>query len=361
MMTHTCKALDSTTARIVFEYKDSFHTWRKLSINRIYFYRSRGPVISQGAVLGRDEGKPSAMILDVRQRDLVVVRSRDRNGGDFTCQYFRIGDDFEPQNLGLTNSRFWDKEVAGLIELCDLDRDRQVDSCDESLRDFLADPHPAWLHQILARQIHHWRLNKPERFFRLAPSRATNDDVVICIRDFPLLALAHQKPRLSKKQIRSCIRRSLKGGVMYAPEALSAASIAQAVNDHPREMIRFAAGRLSDHELRRCAQREPYTAFECRSLMTPKRRATLLAISYPYRALFHYGKPIADLHSEIINSISHYPEQWLDNYRHDYNAIFRGLRSNLGLVVNAALLQRIMEETPAEYRKPLMEHIAGTI
>ena len=361
MMTHNCKPLDSTTARIVFEYKEGYHTWRKLSINRIYFYHSRGPVISQGAVLGRDEGKPSALVLDVRQRDLVVVRSRDRKGGEFTCKYFRIGDDFEPQNLGLTNNCFWDKDVVGLIELCDLDRDRQVDSRDESLRDFLADPHPVWLHQILARQIHHWHLNKPEPFFRLAPSRATNDDVVICVRDFPLLALAHQKPRLSKKQIRSCVRRSLKGGVMYAPEALSAARIAQAVNDYPREMIRFAADRLSDHELRRCVQREPYTAFECRSLMTPKRRATLLAISYPYRALFHYGKPIASLHSEIVDTITRHPVQWLDHYKHDYKAIFRALRSNLGLIIDAAHLQQIMEGTPAEYRRQLMEHVAGTI
>ncbi len=72
MMKHTCKQLDSTTARIAFQYLEGYYTWRKLSIYRISFYGSGGPVVSQGAVLGRDAGKPSALILDVHQRDLVV-------------------------------------------------------------------------------------------------------------------------------------------------------------------------------------------------------------------------------------------------------------------------------------------------
>ena len=352
--------MDSTTARIVFQYKEGYHTWRKLSIYRISFYGTGSPVVSQGAVLGRDAGKPSALILDVHQRDLVVIRARDQKDGNFICHYFRIGRDWKPRRLDLTCSHYSHQQVVDLIEICDIASDRQVDSSDWILMDFLTETHPPWLNEILSRQIEHWHLNKLERFFSLAPSRATYAEIRICTNAYPSLALAHYKHLLSRRQIKSCVRRSLRGAVMHAFEELSPSRIEKAVVDHPHEMIRYAAHRLTDSQLERCAQLAPYAAFDSRSSMSPARQAAMLAISYPSCAVIYYNShPV--LRSEFIQSITMHPKAWLSFHDHSYSKLFRCLRNRLGLKLSAADLSGIMKGTPEEYLQLLMDHIAGLL
>ena len=360
MMKHTCKQLDSTTARIVFEYKEGYCTWRKLSVYRISFYGSGSPVVSQGAVLGRDAGKPSAMILDVHQRDLVVIRAKDQKDGNFICQYFRIGRDWKPRRLNLTCSHYSHQQVVDLIELCDIAPDRQIDSCDWILMAFLTETHPAWLNDILSRQIEHWHLNKLERFFSLAPSRATYAEIRICIKSFPAHALAHYKHLLTRRQIKSCVRRSLRGAVIHAFEELSPSLVEKAVSDHPHEMIRYAAHRLTDSQLERCAQLAPYAAFDSRSGMPAARQAAMLAISYPSCAVIYYNShPV--LRSEFIQSITMHPAKWLSFHDYSYSKLFRCLRNRLGLKLTASELRGIMKEAPEEYHQSIMDHIAGLL
>ena len=359
-MKHSCKQLDSTTARIAFQHPEGYHTWSKLSIYRISFYGSGSPVVSQGAVLGRDVGKFSALILDVHQRDLVVIRARDQKDGNFICQYFRIGRDWKPRRLDLTCSHYSHQQVVDLIEICDIASDRQVDSSDWILMDFLTETHPPWLNEILSRQIEHWHLNKLERFFSLAPSRATYAEIRICTNAYPSLALAHYKHLLSRRQIKSCVRRSLRGAVMHAFEELSPSRIEKAVVDHPHEMIRYAAHRLTDSQLERCAQLAPYAAFDSRSSMSPARQAAMLAISYPYCAIIYYNSRPA-LRSEFIQSITMHPKAWLSFHNESYSELFRCLRNRLGLKLTASELSGIMKGTPEEYLQPLMEHIADLL
>ena len=360
MMKYTCKQLDSTTARIVFQYMEGYHTWRKLSIYRISFHGSGNSDVSQGAVLGRDEGKPSALIIDVHQRDLVVIRTKDHKEGNFICQYFRIGRDWKPRPLDLTCDHYSHQQVVGLIDLCDIAPDRQVDSSDWILRDFLTETHPAWLNDILSRQIEHWHLNKQERFFSLVPSRATYDEIRICINDYPAHALAHYKHLLTRRQIRSCVRRSLRGAVMHAFDELSPSLVEKAVVDHPHEMIRYAASKLTDSQLERCAQGAPYAAFVCRSGMSPARQAAMLAISYPSCSIIYYNSQPA-LRSEFIHSIARHPAKWLSFHGQSYSKLFRCLRNRLGLKLSASDLGGIMKGTPEEYLQPLMDHIAGLL
>ena len=359
-MTHTCKLLDTCTARMVFEYKDGYHIWRHLSIYRIFFCGSGRPAVSQGVVLGRDVGKPSALILDVHQRDLVAICTNDLKGGKFICQYYRIGRNWVPRRLKLTCTDYFHQQVVNRIQLCDIAPDNQVDSSDCTLQDFLAETHPAWLKDILCRQIQHWHLNRLERFFCLAPSRATYDEIRICINDYPAHALAHYKQQLTRRQIRSCVRRSLRGAVMHAFEELSPSLVEQAVVDHPHEMIRYAASKLTDSQLERCAQLAPYAAFVCRAGMPPARQAAMLAISYPYCAIIYFNHHPA-LRSEFIQSITFHPAKWLSYHSHSYTKLFRRLRNRLGLKLSASDLQGIMNRTPEEYFQPLMNYIAGQL
>jgi len=86
----------------------------------------------------------------------------------------------------------------------------------------------------------------------------------------------------------------------------------------------------------------------------------MLAISYPYCAIYYYGKP-AVLRAELIESITNHPSVWLSFHDQSYSELFGRLRNRLGLIMTTSDLQRIMRATPAEYHQPLMHHIAGQL
>jgi len=300
------------------------------------------------------------MILDVRQRDLVIVYSKIRKGvGHCTFRFYRVTDDWDLALIEPDRGRLRTDGYDHLIEVTDLHQERQVDSCFETLRDFLAESHPEWLQEILERQVAHWRAHKHEQFLRLAPSRATAAEFAACFSKYPLLALANFKSRLSKRQIRSCVRRSLRGGVMYAFDELSTAQVVKAERECPGEMIRHAADRLPDAALRRCSKMAPYTAFECRLSMPPARQATVLSVAYPYYTLLYQGISETALAEEIIDSVTHHPEEWLHYHGHDFGTLFLALRHHLGLTIAPSRLLEMLHRMAEEHRPLLDRYLAS--
>lgn len=361
-MNHHYKPLDSTTARLVLESTDPYFSWKKFTIVRLHFNAAGIPVPGIGAVLGRDPGKPSAMILDVRQLDLVVVYSKIRKGvGGCTFRYYRVTDDWELALLEPDLGRLKIDGFDHLIEVTDLHQDRQVDSCSETLRDFLAESHPEWLKEILERQVAHWRTHKHEQFLRLAPSRATDREFFECFLNYPLIALANFKRRLTRKQLRSCIRRNLLGGVTYAFDELSPAQIAKAEVQYPAEMILYAVEWLTDDQLRRVAAEAPCTAFKCHPLMPPDRQALVLSISYGYCHLLDHSIPRPQLNEEIIRSITQHPAPWLHQHGNDFAALVLGLWHHLELTIPPARLLEMLLEMSEQHREPLLRYLTSRI
>jgi len=361
-MNHHIKPLAPTRARLVMESDDPYFAWKKLTIVRFYFHAPGKALPAIGAVLGRDPGMTSALVLNVHQRDLVVVYSRVRRGSRAcTFRYFRITDDWKLLQLEPDIVRLKTEGLERLIEVTDLLPDRQIDSSFETLRDFLAESHPAWLEAILTRQVAHWRLFKQDQFLRLAPTRATDAEFAACIRNYPLTALANFKARLTKKQLRSCIRRSLLGGVTYAFDELSPTQIAKAEVQYPAEMILYAAKRLTDEQLRRVAAEAPCTAFKCHPWMPPARQALVLSISYGYCHLLDHSIPRLQLNEEIIRSITHHPAPWLHQHGNDFAALVLGLWHHLELTIPPARLLEMLLEMPEQHREPLLRYLAGRI
>lgn len=361
-MKYHLKPLDSTSARLAIESTEPFLTWKKFTIVRLYFNAKGMAVPGIGAILGRDPGKPCAMILDVRKRDLVVVYSKIRKGcGDCSFRYYRVTNGWTLQSLEPDIVRLKSEGFEHLITVTDLFPDRQVDSCSETLRDFLAEPHPAWLKEILERQMAHWRTHKHEQFLRLAPSRATYREFAECVLNYPLTALASFKNRLTKKQIRSCIRRSLQGGVIYAFDELSPTQIAKAETQHPAELILHAAERLTDDQFRSVAEMSPYTAFECRHLMPPTRQATVLSVAYPYYNLLYRTVSETEFAEEIINSMTRYPEEWLRYHDRDFGKLFLALWHHLGLTIAPSRMREMLHGIDEEHRPLLQHYLASQI
>ena len=361
-MKHHFTPLTPNTARLVIESVEPFQPWKRLTISRLSFGPSRFALPVLGAVLGRDPGRSSAMILDVRRRDLVVVLSKICKGGGQTAfRCFRVTNDWKLQSFKPDPDRVKNEGLEHLVEVTDQGPAPQVDSCSETLRDFLAEAHPWWLEEILERQVTHWRSFKPEQFFRLVPSRATPGEFVQCFLNHPLIALANFKSKLTKKQLKSCIRRSLKGGVMYAFDELTPAQIRKAEADHPDELIRFVGEKLSDSQLRRLAEVAPWAAFRHRLWVAPEMHAFLLSSSYRFIYRFNRFTSKAELNEEIIRSITDFPAVWLTQHGNDFGTLLLALWLHLELAIPLSRLAEMLVSMPAQQRGPLVSYLADAI
>lgn len=357
---HTSKAINETTGRIVFESSASLVSDKKPEIARYYIDKLRSPNISRGSVLGRESRRTCALVINVRRGDIISIRETIRGLQDYQWRHYRIGDNFQPLALDLTNRRITVDEFVGMTKASDGEDVPQIDLSKKTMREFIAETHPDWLNQILIQQFAHWRTNKPASLFRLAPSHMTESDLRICVRKEPFLALAHSKHRLSKRQLARCVRASLKGAVMYAPEMLTPSQIKESIYEHPKETIRHVWDKLTVEELRLCATNHPYTAFKMRIKMPLEKRAIMLARSYQYSFLADFGKPLAPLHAEIVDSLTHYPDEWLCCHNNDYGQIFRGLKIHVKLEVNAKVCTALLEGMH-EDRKELLARFIGRL
>lgn len=357
---HTSKAINETTGRIVLESSASLVSDKKPEIARYYIDKLRIPNIYRGSVLGRESRRTCALIINVRRGDIISIRETILGLQDYQWRHYRIGDNFQPLALDLPNRRITVDDFLGMTETCDGEHVPQIDLSKETMREFIAETHPDWLNQILTQQIAHWRTNKPASLFRLAPSYMTDSDLRNCVRNEPFLALAHSKHRLSKRQLARCVRASLKGAVMYAPEMLTPSQIAESIYEHPKETIRHVWDKLTVEQLRLCATNHRHTAFKMRIKMPPEKRAIMLARSYQFSFLADFGKPLAPLHAEIVDSLTHYPDEWLCCHNNDYGQIFCGLKIHVKLEVNAKVCTALLEGM-REDRKDLLARYIGRL
>ena len=359
-MKHTHKQIGENTGRIVFESSVFLVPDRKPEIVRYAIDKSGKPYVTRGAVLGRQSGKPCALVIDVRRRDIVSIRENICVLTGFSWRYFGIDDEFQPLPLSLPSRRITVAEFGSMRGTYNDGGVPQVDLSEESMRSFLAETHPEWLDHILTRQINYWRVTKPASLFRLAPAHMTENDLRNCVRKEPFLALAHSKHRLTKGQLAACVRGSLRGAVMYASEMLTPEQLEESIYEHPKEAILFVWNKLTDGELRICASNHPFTAFRMRVKMPPEKRAIMLARSYQYTFLANFGKPLPGLQEEIIDSIIHYPDEWLRCHNNDYGKLFHGLEVYVDLK-NRSWIAMTLLEGMAEEHRPLLARFVGRL
>jgi len=360
-MEYVFQELDKDTGIIAIQSASPFIAGSKPVIARVYPTALGSAEFANGTVLGKVEGKLSGLILIVRKHDLIVIRESSPHTSSPCWLYYRINDRFEPALVRRQNQALTGEELRPLIEIAITGPGPRIDSSDELLGDFLCGKRqPDWLESIVASQVRHWRLTKPEKLFRLAHSRVTDEEIPLGIKIAPFFLLAHLGDRLTPIQRGQCARRSLVGAVMFAFEELSPGRVDQAIMKIPNIVMRFAAGMLNDEEFRLCLSIHPFSAYQIRMKLSALRRAMALAASYPYGFLDGYGGDLPSLQEEIIRSIGEFPREWLAAHDNDYGKMFDLLHSSVDLKITPALISRILNETPEEFRDPIARFCAAS-
>jgi hypothetical protein len=314
-----------------------------------------------GATLGFNRIDPCALFLEIQKGDLISVGEKAIGCTFATWTHYQIGQDFTLKRIDIGGRILTAAEIRAWLPPA-VTSYHQPPGCDESLREFLADPnHPAWLVPILERQKRKWRTRRLSKFYHLAPSEASREDINRIMKLAPGAALRFFSEHLTKGQIKRCIRRDLKTAVVHAYEAMSPAQLEVACREHPVLLLQHQGSRLPEDILLRCVRFEPFEAFRIRNRFPAPVHAKILAATceLPF-GLFRSGN-ISGLPVEIETSFRQFPGLWLESFHNDFATLFRALERQGKMKVDHDLLDFLMTILPAQHLPNLDKFISKQI
>ncbi len=351
-LNYSIRRCTRATARIAIESHQDLDPTTKPEIWR--FSPSGWSLISKldEAVIGRSEGQTCAFVCRVRQHDVIGTREVF-SSGETLWSYYRIDTSFRPVSLaGDARHPSWlNQDVLLPVNYPSPLPD---DSDEREIRRFFSQKHPAWLQDIVDRQIEQWRESKPDRFFRFAPTALSERGLERCVKEAPFAALARFKGLLNDSQIRECVIRSPRGAVIYALEHVTDRFRKRYLIEHVSEALLHSHNKLSDAELAECAWIDMETGYHLRDRLPPHRRAIALAKSYPFNFL-KTAAEMEEVHREISESMFSFPDQWEASERGGFPAVFEYLENRIGWrfdpLLFADLLKRDGSRKPAAFER----------
>ncbi len=355
---HLIQHLPDNKTRLIFEWKPPSHEVVRPVALRHCFDEEGCLDRRTGAILGFNRIDPCALFLLVQKGDLVSIGEKAIGGVSASWVHYQVEPDFTLNQVGFGGSTLTGSEIRALI-LPDVASFHQPPGCDESLREFLADPnHPAWLVPILERQKQKWRTKRLSKHYRLVPSEASQDEIDRILKLAPGAAVRFFSKHLTKGQIKRCIRRDLKTAVVHSYQAMSPTQIQAACREHPVLLLQNQGSRLPEAILLRCIRYEPFEAFRIRNSLPAPVHAKILAATceLPF-GLFRSGD-ISSLPAEIETSFRQFPGSWVESFGRDFGALFHALERQGRMKVDHDLVHFLMNVLPPQHL-PILDKFIG--
>lgn len=313
-----------------------------------------------GDVLGLEEDKPCALIIEVRVHDLIVIRDTDPRTGDSRYTNIRIESNFVPVRLPIPDNcppRTHHKKLLWINRTVDFTPQPK----DQRLRGFFGRKHPQWLQGIVDRQLVQWRQEDPNSYYNCAPIPKVELDVHRLPELAPYAALARFKARLNAEQLATCMKKSPRGAVIHALDEIPQRDREDYLIDNANDALEFIAEKLTDQELGMVASIEMWTAFSRRDRMSGHRRAIMLASSYCISFLAGSKEPLPALQAEIRQSLLEYPAQWRAADTNGFPSILRGLQTYVKMGLDHNFILALMSKVDSEDRLELAGIVASMI
>ena len=358
-MKYNIRRISRNTAILTFEASHS-PEFRPPEIKR-YLPKIRDYVAATtGDILGLQENKPCALIIEVRIDDLISIRDTHPQSGNSRYTNFRIDGNFLPVRLATPNRPM---PLEGYNKLLRINRavDFIPQSTDRRLRGFFSRKHPKWLQRITDRQLAEWRREDADSYYNYAPMHKVARYIKRLPEIAPYAALARFKSHLSPQQLGKCIRNSPGGAVTYAIDDIPPLAREDYLTSNAQEALEFAADKLTDHELGIVSRIEMFTALSRRYRMSGRRRAIMLASSYCMCFVAGGAEPLPALQNEIRKSLLTYPAEWRASDPHGFPSILRGLQTFVKMGFDYNLILALMATAGPQERQELAGIVAAMI
>ncbi len=356
----TIQLLKDGTARLLFEWTPEPGPPKRPLAIRYAINRRNEIAVRGGAMLGYNRIDPCLLFLLVRRGDLISLGEKSIGESTATWRHYRVNRRFRLTEIDITGRSLTNAEIRSLARhAAPLE---QPSGCDNSLREFLADPeHPAWLTPILEQHKQKWRTTRISKFYRLVPSETYPGELKRIVKLAPGAALRFFFDKLTKGQVNRCIRRDLETAVVHAFEHMSPAHLQLACREYPVLLLHQHGPNLPTNILLRCVRFEPFESFVIRHRFPPPVHARILAATcdLPFN-LFNCGN-ISGLPAEIETSFRQFPVAWVESYGSDFSMLFRALERQAKITVNHELMGFLMERLPAQHLPKLCQFIANRL
>lgn len=357
---YNVQRLKDGTARLLIERKPASGPPKRPVAVRYMIDANGDPVIRNGALLGFDRINPCLIFLMVRKGDLISLGEKTIGEATVSWTHYQVGRGFRLIEIDIKGSGLTYAEIRSRVGPYRMLE--QPPGCDDSLRELLADDsHPKWMLPILERQKMKWRANRPSKYYYLVPSEVPDPEISQVMKLAPEAALRFFLPKLTKLQIRNCIRRALTTAIIHAFDHIPPTQFKRALRNHPSILLHYQGNRLPEPLLLRCVRFEPFDAFIIRKRFPPEIHAQILAATcgLPFQ-LFKCGN-ISRLPEEIETSFCRYPVLWLEAYDNDFSKLFRILERRGQIKFSHELHNFLMSSLPPQHLPELHRYIANNI
>lgn len=360
-MTYTIQEIDEKTARLIIQWTPRPNVCARPIALR-HCYDDQGCLDrTKGAVLGYDATLPCALLLFVRRGDLISLGEKIVGGTSASWTHYQIRPDFTLEAIANEGSIL---SAAKLREwmLPDVTSFHQAPGDDDALREFINDPyHPSWLLRIIERQQKKWRTNRLSKFYNLVPSEVPVAEIPQVVKLAPGAALRFFGTKLTKRQIRNCVRRDLTSAIVHAFEHLPPTQFKKALRNHPGILLTHQGNRLPANLISHCVRYDPFVAFNVRNSFKPAIHARVLAATccLPF-GLFRSGD-VSQLPTEIAFSFLLYPVEWLETYHHDFSELFRVIERHGRMKTCPSLIGFLMKNLPPQHLPGLYRFVSDRI
>lgn len=358
-MNYNIRKTSQRTARLAFQILDEKCPTRFLKIWRIRKNPDSSISRAEGITIGENPNNSRAMVVMVRRGDVVVIVQQ--MPGDRACflRHCKIAASFAP--IAEDHRKLKERNAGALFENIEIESDRSSGLRETELRLLFGSRSPTWLHEIVEKQLDHYREHSVKDYLKLAPNHRIISELQLVVNYDSLRSLRDYKKHLTDAQIKRCIRKDPTAGMRYAFESVPRTLRRKHLVTHATHLLTNHLHQLTAAELRTCSKKSPQTAFLVRDRLTLRLRSIILARTYGVAWHTLIGDARFPFRDEILLSLTRHPEEWLAVAKNGFEEIFRRLSNLLDINLEHPEFEKLINDIEPQGKKALAEYIVAFV
>lgn len=276
-----------------------------------------------GRSLGHGPGQTCALLVKGGSGDLITVYEAIR-GGRSTSFIVKPDHTLEVIAEGQSLS---EAEVLKLLNPQRPNERGRLRVNEKDLEILFHQASPAWLSEILGRQLAFWRKHHSEHYFHYCPLDISAEEIFRAVKSSPFWALARFGRRLNSMQRTLCCKRTALAPIFLHWGPMTENCRKWKLSRYAAEILKHAAGRFSQEDVRICAGLQPLVALEYRHYLDQQKQDAALAGMASTFSQDELGLYPTRWTNGITASIERDPSLWVRTFEWDFERLFSVIRS----------------------------------
>jgi hypothetical protein len=311
-----------------------------------------------GRTLGHGLGQTCALLIKASAGDLITIHETIRGG--VRAITFTVKSDY---TLELIADGLSLREVE-VLELLNPQRPHERGRLrvnEKDLEVLFYRTSPAWLSEVLNRQLTFWRRHHTEHYLHYCPLDIPSEEIFRGVKGSPFWVLARFNRRLNSMQRTLCCKRTPLAPIFLHWSPMSMDDRKWKLSQYAAEILKYAAGRFDQDDLRICAQLQPLVALEYRQYLDQQKQDAALAgmaLSFSQDELGLYPTRWTN---GIAASIERDPSLWVRTFEGDFERLFSVIGSVPPSHKNGGMKQMLLDRLNGREKEAFESYICSRV